>query len=157
MRNKRIDICHLKFCQAALMSFALALFSTQSMAQDNDATSGTDAVLADSLESVYIVGGMMGAGAILGLSTLSFYEEPGDHLKNIVTGGAIGIIIGVGIVGYLQATKSQESVEDNLSYKRNHWRYEAPQTQGELSFNWNKNSKVSAMKNGTFLSVPISF
>ena len=55
-----------------------------------------------------IVGGAGAAGAILGLSTLSFVEKPGDHLKNVVAGAAIGIIVGVGVVAYLQATKSHD-------------------------------------------------
>jgi hypothetical protein len=56
-------------------------------------------------------------GAVLGLSTLSFTEEPGDHLKNIVVGGAVGLIIGVAAVAYMQANKtntyySHRSLED---------------------------------------------
>ena len=37
-----------------------------------------------------------------------FVEEPKDHLKNILVGGAIGVIIGVGIVAYKQASVSKE-------------------------------------------------
>ena len=55
-----------------------------------------------------VVAGAGLAGAVLGLSTLSFVEKPGDHLKNIMYGAAIGIIIGVVYVAYSQATKSQE-------------------------------------------------
>ncbi len=44
-----------------------------------------------------------GAGAVLGLSTLSFVSEPDDHYDNILTGGAIGIIAGVLYVAYRQA------------------------------------------------------
>ncbi len=43
------------------------------------------------------------AGAVLGLSTLSFVSEPDDHYDNILTGGAIGIIAGVLYVAYRQA------------------------------------------------------
>lgn len=32
-------------------------------------------------------------GAILGLSTLSFYDEPQDHLRNIALGGAVALIV----------------------------------------------------------------
>jgi hypothetical protein len=42
-------------------------------------------------------------GAILGLSTLSFYEEPQEHISNISSGFAVGIILGTGYVAY-QAT-----------------------------------------------------
>ena len=39
-------------------------------------------------------------GAILGASTLPFYEEPGDHTKNIFYGAAIGAVAGVIISAY---------------------------------------------------------
>jgi hypothetical protein len=55
-------------------------------------------------------------GAILGLSTLSFVDEPGDHLKNILFGGAIGLIIGVAVVAYSQAQGSQEAIETTQFY-----------------------------------------
>jgi len=42
-------------------------------------------------------------GAVLGLSTLSFTDEPGDHYDNVLTGGAIGLIAGVLYVAYRQA------------------------------------------------------
>src|SRR5690606_10255011 len=54
-----------------------------------------------------IVAGAGVGGAILGLSTLSFVEEPSEHMKNILVGGAVGIIVGVGLVAYMQATKSE--------------------------------------------------
>lgn len=50
---------------------------------------------------VVLAGGL--GGAVLGLSTLSFVDEPEDHLDNILTGGAIGIIAGVIYVAYRQA------------------------------------------------------
>jgi len=92
------------------------------MAQDD--TSFVD----DSIRDVAIIAGAGAGGAILGLSTLSFVEEPGDHLKNIVVGGAIGIIIGVGIVAYGQANKSKGLYEnakldlkDFSTGQRNSW------------------------------------
>lgn len=69
---------------------------------------GDTSALQDSLTDVYIVTGTTLFGAIMGLSTLSFVDEPSEHLDNIVTGGAIGIIIGVGIVAMNQATKSKD-------------------------------------------------
>jgi hypothetical protein len=65
-------------------------------------------VMDETLTDAYTVLGTTMGGAILGLSTLSFVEEPGDHLKNVVVGGAIGIILGVGIVAYGQASKSKD-------------------------------------------------
>jgi hypothetical protein len=43
-------------------------------------------------------------GAILGLSTLSFYPRPQDKLGNIATGFAVGVIVGTGLVTYQAAT-----------------------------------------------------
>lgn len=48
------------------------------------------------------------AGAILGLSTLSFYGRPQDHLSNIAVGFAVGIIIGTSYTTYLAATQPYE-------------------------------------------------
>jgi hypothetical protein len=56
-----------------------------------------------------VVGGGL-AGAVLGLSTLSFVEEPKDHTKNIIVGASIGIIVGVGVVAMSQANKSRDMI-----------------------------------------------
>lgn len=87
---------------------------SQAMAQEN----GDDNFAQESIKDISTVAGLGAGGAILGLSTLSFVEEPGDHLKNIVVGGAIGIIIGVGVVAWSQANKSRDLYETNvLNYK----------------------------------------
>lgn len=39
-------------------------------------------------------------GAVLGASTLPFYEDPGDHTKNIFYGAALGAVAGVLISAY---------------------------------------------------------
>ena len=64
-------------------------------------------LLKDAKTDMYTIGGSGLAGAVMGLSTLSFAENPGHRLKNIVTGGALGIVVGVVIVAYSQANKSQ--------------------------------------------------
>lgn len=86
-----------------LLTSALLLASAQSYAQGKE-----DPLVADTMKNIWIVTGVAAAGAVLGLSTLSFVDEPSENLKNIVTGGAIGVIVGVGIVAYQQATKSKE-------------------------------------------------
>ena len=48
------------------------------------------------------------AGAILGLSTLSFYGRPQDKLSNIAAGFALGIIIGAGYTTYKAATEPKD-------------------------------------------------
>lgn len=52
------------------------------------------------------------AGAILGLSTLSFYGRPQDKLANIPVGAAVGIIIGTTYSTYKAATEGR-SFYDN--------------------------------------------
>jgi hypothetical protein len=43
-------------------------------------------------------------GAVLGLSTLSFYGRPQDNLSNIAIGFAVGVIVGTTYVTYTAAT-----------------------------------------------------
>ena len=87
------------FC-ALLISFSLPVFS-----QGNQ--NGTS-VADDSMRDLLIVGGTGAMGAVLGLSTLSFVEEPSEHLKNIYMGASLGIILGVSYVAYSTANKEQE-------------------------------------------------
>jgi len=47
-------------------------------------------------------------GAVLGLSTLSFYGRPQDELANIAIGAGVGIIIGTIYVTYRAATTPDE-------------------------------------------------
>ena len=92
------------------------------------------ALLDDAMTDIYTVAGSGLAGTILGLSTLSFAENPGDRLKNVVTGGALGIIVGVAIVASSQANKSQNLLaisqkspwrpsQGYFDRKNNPWRY----------------------------------
>jgi hypothetical protein len=48
------------------------------------------------------------AGAILGLSTLSFYGRPQDKLSNVPAGAAIGVIIGAIYTTYKAAAEPKE-------------------------------------------------
>lgn len=47
-------------------------------------------------------------GAVLGLSTLSFYGRPQDKLSNIAVGFAVGVIVGTIAVTYSAATNPDE-------------------------------------------------
>ncbi|MAE58200.1 MAG: hypothetical protein CME69_04925 [Halobacteriovorax sp.] len=85
-----------------LLTLSICLVFSNAYAQQGDSSFAQE-----SLKDITTIAGLGGVGAVLGLSTLSFVEEPGDHLQNIVVGGAIGIIIGVGVVAYSQASKSQ--------------------------------------------------
>lgn len=66
----------------------------------------------ESIRDISTVAAIGAVGAVLGLSTLSFVEEPKDHLKNVLIGGSIGIIIGVGVVAFKQATLSKQQYEE---------------------------------------------
>ena len=82
-------------------------FLTQFVGQTFAQADGEGDILAETKKDMMLVAALGATGAILGLSTLSFVEEPKDHLKNIVVGGAVGIIVGVGVVAWLQAAKSE--------------------------------------------------
>lgn len=51
-------------------------------------------------------------GAVLGLSTLSFYGRPQDHLGNIAIGFAVGVVFGTIYVTYNTATRPKEYLSD---------------------------------------------
>jgi hypothetical protein len=88
-----------------LLSAILLTQAPSTLAQD--AGSKQDgSIVDDSVRDISVVLGAGAVGAILGLSTLSFVETPSDHLKNISIGGAVGIIIGVGVVIFSQATRN---------------------------------------------------
>ena len=73
-------------------------------------------LLKDSVTDMYIVAGGGLGGAIIGLSTLSFVEEPGDHLKNILVGAALGVMGGVAFVGYSTANKGRDMYYDGGAF-----------------------------------------
>jgi hypothetical protein len=51
------------------------------------------------------------AGAVLGASTLPFYEDSGKHSKNIFYGAAFGAVVGVLIAAY-SGVQEGSGVED---------------------------------------------
>lgn len=59
----------------------------------------------------YIVLAGLG-GAVLGLSTLSFYGRPQDKLSNIAIGAAFGIIVGTIMTTYQAASDPKEFYGD---------------------------------------------
>lgn len=95
------------FSKSLIMIAALSLFLPQ-MAL-GQATSESD-FFDESLNDISVVLGAGAAGAVLGLSTLSFVEEPSKHLKNIAVGGAVGIVVGVGYVIFSQASRSTTAI-----------------------------------------------
>ena len=99
----------------SLLTLFSMLYSPCSLAQDVGGAGGggADDYLQEGMQDVYVVVAAGAAGAVLGLSTLSFVEEPGDHLKNIIVGMSIGVIIGVGVVAWQQATKSKDVYQED--------------------------------------------
>lgn len=51
-------------------------------------------------------------GAVMGASTLPFYDEPGDHAKNIFYGAALGAVVGVLISAYAGVKEGPDYSED---------------------------------------------
>ncbi|MCP4912557.1 MAG: hypothetical protein GY909_05520 [Oligoflexia bacterium] len=127
-----------------LLTFSLLCFLVSPVAKAQ-AAAGSEDILQESMRDILTVAAMGTAGAVLGLSTLSFVEEPKDHLKNIVVGGAVGIIIGVGIVAWQQATKSQNLYESGYSFNPKDFN-----TKERLS--WHKNSHSNL---NSFSSSPV--
>lgn len=93
-----------KFCLWGLFIMPIHLVGLQSYAQTG---SRVEATSVKSQVAKIILSGL--GGAILGVSTLSFYDKPQDHLSNAVIGGALGVALGSIYV-------TQESLEQkNLS------------------------------------------
>jgi uncharacterized membrane protein YkvI len=86
-----------------IIIFLFIVNPVASFAQEEKAANG---FVDDSIRDMSIVLGAGLAGAVLGLSTLSFVDEPSQHTKNIAVGGAIGVIIGVTVVVLTQASQT---------------------------------------------------
>ena len=63
-------------------------------------------------------------GAVLGLSTLSFYGRPQDHMKNIYLGFGVGVVIGTIYMTYQAATNPTEFY--NSEYHNDRIQFEEP-------------------------------
>lgn len=87
-------------CCVFLLLFASSVWS-QYQYDDQEAPNYS---LADQTKGDMMVIAAAGVGgAVLGLSTLSFVNEPGTHFGNVLTGAAVGLIAGVLYVAYRQA------------------------------------------------------
>ena len=80
-------------------------------------------------------------GAILGLSTLSFYGRPQDNLKNIAIGFAVGVIGGTAFASYKAAVRPGEFYGDDFGAEANFdfyrfYRNKEP-TVGPVYLSWN--------------------
>ncbi len=85
------------------------LFATVSL---NSAHAQQDEDIIKNTQTDFLIVAAAGAGgALLGLSTLSFVDKPSNHIANIWTGGALGIIAGVLFVAYNSAQKGSEDLQ----------------------------------------------
>lgn len=99
-----------RFCAVLILSLSLAVIvpGHEASAQAGQSTSrnfGPRKQIA-----VIIFSGL--AGAILGLSTLSFYGRPQDKLANIPVGAAVGIIVGATYSTFKAATDGRSFYEN---------------------------------------------
>jgi hypothetical protein len=90
-----------------------------------------DDFIKNTQNDVLLVAAAGAGGAVLGLSTLSFYDKPSKHIANVWTGAALGVIAGVIFVAYNSAQKgsedlvSQHSSEEFSTSERAEWHSEA--------------------------------
>lgn len=105
--NKLMDfeMIHKSFSLLLLVSLWIIPHGwAQSHYDPEDAPNPNSLSLLDQTKSdLYIITAAGLSGAVLGLSTLSFVDEPSKHWSNVWTGAAIGIIGGVVYVAYRQA------------------------------------------------------
>lgn len=94
--------------------FLLILLALSFDGYTQDKSADANSISQKTTQDFMVVGGVGVAGAVLGLSTLSFVEKPMEHLKNITIGASIGVILGVALVAYNQAT----STRSNLARRR---------------------------------------
>jgi len=90
----------------SLISLTLVCATPQVMAAKNDGAGETTTQGAKKRLSTIVFAGL--AGAILGLSTLSFYGRPQDKLNNIAVGAAVGIIGGAIYSTFKAATEPRD-------------------------------------------------
>ena len=63
------------------------------------------------------IGVSIAVGTVLGASTLSFYEQPGDHLLNLAYGAGIGLVAGMGFLAYKALQGSSDHTENAMNSK----------------------------------------
>ena len=104
-----------------LIAFVTLVFHLNAFGQ---ADANIDMLVQDTKSDLMIVVGGGLAGAVLGLSTLSFVEEPKDHTRNIIVGASVGIIVGVAYVALSQASRTQNMMygEEGEEYSQENQR-----------------------------------
>ncbi|WP_408097433.1 hypothetical protein ACJVC5_00565 [Peredibacter sp. HCB2-198] len=93
-------------CLLLCLSFVLP---SAAFAQEDDLIKNTQ-------NDLILVGAAGVGGAILGLSTLSFVDKPSQHVSNIWTGAAIGVILGVIWVAYDSVQRNQDDLTSSVEF-----------------------------------------
>lgn len=102
-RNLRV------FILSALILTSTFTLNTNVHAQSVSASSSQELTGTRKQIATIIFAGL--AGAVLGLSTLSFYGRPQDKLSNIAVGFAIGVISGTVYTTYQAATAPYDNYQ----------------------------------------------
>ena len=87
-----------------------ALICSQLLLLNFASAQSEDDIIKNTQQDMLTIVAAGAGGAVLGLSTLSFYETPSKSIRNIWTGAAIGIIAGVIFVAYNSAQKGSEDL-----------------------------------------------
>lgn len=82
------------------------------IAQEDAGGGDGDDLFKNTQQDILLVAGATAAGGLLGLSTLSFVDQPSKHLRNVWTGAAIGMITGVIFVAYNSAQRGSEELQN---------------------------------------------
>ena len=114
---------------------AFQLMTAVAFAQEN---TSEDDIIKNTQNDILLVVGAGAAGAILGLSTLSFVDKPSRHISNIWSGAAIGVIAGVIFVAYNSAQRGSEDL----------------QSEEEASLDFNSSERLAWHQKNTVLTNP---
>lgn len=112
---------------ALWLALALSVLAPQVHAAPRDSAAGQTVSQGPRRHLAHIVFAGL-AGAILGLSTLSFYGRPQDHLANVPIGFAIGVIGGAVYTTYKAAAEPREFYSLSRELKPEIWRLAEAQT-----------------------------
>ena len=123
----------MKFARLSIAMMLVTSVSFSALAQTTPSTAGeTHSTGGPRRQLATILFAGLG-GAVLGLSTLSFYGRPQDKLSNIAIGFAAGVIVGTTYVTYKAATNPTEfygtrpQIEDDMNATNRSKTESAPQ------------------------------
>lgn len=97
------------FLRVALLSLPL-IFGQVGYAQSKSSSGGNNPYDTRNTVGVILISGLV--GGVLGLSTLSFYQRPQDHIRNITLGAGLGIIASALFMTAAVATTPPSTVGD---------------------------------------------